>query len=73
MLDKMNLDHLRLLYCEFQKYEVMTMTVVGGWSKKHANPRCIKQQNISNALFSVFYSVLDSKFKLWQVAKIKIF
>ena len=26
MPDKMNLDCLNLLYCEFQKYEVMTMT-----------------------------------------------
>ena len=33
--DKMNLDHLKRLYCEFQKYEVMTMSVVGGrWSAK---------------------------------------
>ena len=29
MLDKMNLDNLKLLYCEFHKYEVMTMSVVG--------------------------------------------
>ena len=36
MPDKMNLDCLNLLYCEFQKYEVMTMTVVGGKSKKQA-------------------------------------
>ena len=26
-----------LLYCEFQKYEVITMSVVGGQPKKHAN------------------------------------
>ena len=40
MPDKMNLDYLKLLYCEFQKYEVMTMSVVGGQpkkKKKHAN------------------------------------
>jgi len=36
MPDKMNLD-LKLLYCEFQKYEVMTMSVVGGQPRKHAN------------------------------------
>ena len=35
---KMNLDHLKLLYCEFQKYDVMTVSVVGGQPKKHANP-----------------------------------
>ena len=33
MPDKMNLDELKLLYCEFQKYEVMTMTVLGGQPK----------------------------------------
>jgi len=41
MPDKMNLDYFNLLYCEFQKYEVMTMSVVGGQqkktTKKHAN------------------------------------
>ena len=30
MRDKMNSDNLMLLYCEFQKYEVMTMSVEGG-------------------------------------------
>ena len=38
MPDKMNLDHLKQLYCEFQKYEVMTMSVIGGQPNKHANP-----------------------------------
>ena len=28
-------DDLKLLYCEFQKYEVMTMFVVGGQPKKN--------------------------------------
>ena len=37
MPDKMNLDDLNLLYCEFQKYEVMTMSVVGSQPKKYAN------------------------------------
>ena len=32
MLDKVKFDYLKLLYCEFQKYEVMT--VVGGQPKK---------------------------------------
>ena len=34
MANKMNLDYLTLLYCTFQKYEVMTMCVVGGQPKK---------------------------------------
>ena len=34
MPDKMNLDYLKLLYCEFQKYEVMTMSVVGDQPNK---------------------------------------
>ena len=38
MPDKMNLDHLKLRYCEFQKYDVMTMSVVGGQPKKQSNP-----------------------------------
>ena len=38
MPNKMNLDYLTLFYCEFQKYEVMAMCVVGGQPKKHANP-----------------------------------
>ena len=33
--DKMNnLDHLKLLYFEFQKYKVMTLSVVGGQLKQ---------------------------------------
>ena len=34
MPDQMNLDHLDLIYCEFQKYEVMAMSVVGGPPKE---------------------------------------
>ena len=49
MLDNINLDHLKLLYCEFQKYEVMTMSVVGGQPKNTQIP-VIKQPNKSNAL-----------------------
>ena len=41
MPGKMNLDYLKLLYSEFQRYEVMTMSIVGGQPKKHANP-CYK-------------------------------
>ena len=41
--DKMNLNYLKLLCCEFQKYKVMTISVVGGHKKKlkeqkHTNP-----------------------------------
>ena len=51
MADKMNLDYLKLLYCEIQKYEVMTMSVVGGQPKKqHAQILVIKQQETSTAL-----------------------
>ena len=38
MPDQMNLDYLKLLFSEFQKYEVTTMSLVGGQPKKHANP-----------------------------------
>ena len=37
MPDKINLDYFKLLYCEFQKYEGRTMSVVGGEPKRHAN------------------------------------
>ena len=38
MPDKMNLDDLKLLYCEFHKYEVMTMSLVGAQPRIRANP-----------------------------------
>ena len=44
MPDKMNLEYLKLLYCEFQKYKVMAMSVEDGQQKNkktkknHANP-----------------------------------
>ena len=50
MPDKMNLDYLKQLYCEFQKYKVMIMSVVGCQPKKTQIP-VIKQQNTSNTLF----------------------
>ena len=34
MPENMNLDYLKLRYREFQKYEVMIMSVVGGQPKK---------------------------------------
>ena len=30
----MNLDYLKMLYCECQKYDVMTMSVVGSQQRK---------------------------------------
>ena len=33
MSDKMNLDHLKLFHCEFQKFQGMTMSVIGGQKK----------------------------------------
>ena len=52
MPDKMNLDYLKLLNCEFQKYEVRTTSVAAGQpKKKNTQIPVIKQQNISNTLF----------------------
>ena len=55
MPDKLNLDYLKLLDCEFQKYEAMTMSVVGGQpnntQKRETQIPVIKQRNTSNALF----------------------
>ena len=39
MLDNMNLDYLKLLYCEFQMEQVMTMYLVGGQPKKKKKTR----------------------------------
>ena len=48
----MNLDYIKLLYCEFQKYELMTIVVVGGQpKKKNTEIPVIKQQNAWNTLF----------------------
>ena len=41
MANKMNLDYLKLLYCTFQKYEVMTMLVS---QKKNVQIQVTKQQ-----------------------------
>ena len=55
--DKMKLDYLNLLYCEFQKYEVMTMSVVGG--RKHANTSCKGKKNMERTfLISYYYWLL---------------
>ena len=34
MPDKMNLDDLKLLYCQFQEHEGMIMSVLGGQPRK---------------------------------------
>ena len=39
MPDNMNLDYLKLLYHQYYYFKsTMTMSVVGGHTKKHANP-----------------------------------
>ena len=54
MPDKMNLD-LKLLDCEFQKYEVTTMSVVGGQPKKHANPSYKETKHIEHTFLTSDY------------------
>jgi len=46
--------HLKPLYCEFKKHQVMTMSVVGGLpkkEKKNTQIPVIRQKNTSNAFF----------------------
>ena len=43
MPDKMNLDYLKLLYCKFQKYDVMTMSVVSGEPKNKKKTKKTRQ------------------------------
>ena len=53
----MNLDHLKLLYCKFQKYEVMTMSAVGDAPKKYANSSYKAAKHIERTfLISDYYS-----------------
>ena len=49
MPNTMNLNHLKLLYCEFHKYEVMTMSVVGGQPKKKSKYQLKSIKITSNA------------------------
>ena len=55
----MNLDYIKLLYCEFQKYELMTIFVVGGQpkkKKKHENPSYKATKRMERIfLISVYY------------------
>ena len=49
-------SNLRLLYCKFQKYEDMTMSVVGGQPIKHANTSCKATKHIERTfLISDYY------------------
>ena len=50
---QIRIKYLKLLNRKFHKYEVMTVSVVGGHSKKKKKSQIpvIKQQNKSNALF----------------------
>ena len=63
MPDRMNLDFLKLLYCEFQKFEVMTMSVVtvAGQPKKHANPsyKVTKHQILSSNVGLLLVVILN--------------
>ena len=58
MPDKMNLG--KLLYHEFQKTEVMTMSVVGGRPKEHADPSCKATKHIECTFLisDYFYSLM---------------
>ena len=71
MPDKMN---LKLLYCEFQKYEVMTMSIVSGQPKEKMQLPGIKQQNTSNALFlsGIITSLYMNYFSRLQIGQKKI-
>ena len=60
MPDKMGLDYLKLLYCEFQEYEVMTMSAEGGQPKrkKHAKPSYKATKHIERSfLISDYYQL----------------
>ena len=56
MPEDMNLDYLNLVYCEFQKYKVMTIFVVGGQPKIRANTSYKTTKHIEhNCLISDYY------------------
>ena len=60
MPDKMGLDYLKLRYCEFQKYEVMTMSAEGGQPKRkqHAKPSYKATKHIERSfLISDYYQL----------------
>ena len=59
----MNLDYIKLLYCEFRKYELMTIFVVGGQpKKKHENPSYKATKRMERTfLISVYYLLIKMK------------
>ena len=50
MPGKINSDHVKLLDCKFQKYEVMTMSVVGDQPKKHINTSYKATKHVERAV-----------------------
>ena len=66
MPDKMNLEYLKLLYCEFQKYKVMAMSVEDGQQKKtkkkHANSSYKATKHTERTfLISDYYKLINIK------------
>ena len=56
LVEFVNFNYVKLFYCEFQKYEVMTMSVVGGPPEKHANPSYkATKRNEGTFLISDYY------------------
>ena len=56
-MPEMNLDHLKLLYWEFQKYEVM-MSLVRGQPKKCKNSNFLEAHSNNNLLKENQFTVL---------------
>ena len=62
MSDKLNLGYLKQLYCEFQKYEVMTVSAGGGQPKKHANTSYTAMKHIQRTFLISDYEILSTFF-----------
>ena len=60
LADRMNLDDLKLFYCEFQKYEVMTTSVGDGQPKKHEN-HCYKVKTHIERSFLINTSIYNNQ------------
>ena len=57
--------YLKLLYCEFQNYEVMDLSVVGGQPKKHINPSYKATKDIERTLVLVYiHDIFEETFLL---------
>ena len=65
MSDKLNLGYLKQLYCEFQKYEVMTVSAGGGQSKKHANTSYKARKHIQRTFLISDYEILSTFFVVY--------